>query len=351
MDTTVTGPRLTFEATRITQATRIALGRLGDELRRPGAAAWAGPVMQGSATSRADLEARVGVDALDELLDAGLAAAVGSQARLAFSIMDVGGILTAIPKQSWGDEVVYLGPDSGYLVEAAVRLAPRGDRAADLGTGTGLLAAVLASRYRTVVATDVSPSVAASAGLTLALNRLPRDHAAGVCVADVGRGLRDESFDLVVANAPWVPLADGSAESPELFAHGGDTGMELPRRFLLEGASLVRSGGVAITLALDMEVERRERPLQGVCERLRRDGYVVRVLPTPFNRDRPELRADVADRQRSLTDAVHVAVVVARPRPDDEDRASLLVAVDALGRRWQRAMVDEPDPSGPARRS
>jgi methylase of polypeptide subunit release factors len=219
-------------------------------------------------------------------------------------------------------------------VEAVLRLAPRGDRAAELGTGTGLLAALLGSRYRSVVATDLGASVAVAAALTVALNPVPEGHAVAIGRADVAGGLRPDSFDLVAANAPWVPLAVEAAAPREIFAHGGESGVELPRRFLLEGAALLRAGGVAVTLALDVELEGGIRPLRAVGDELAAAGYVVTTLATPFNRERPHLVARMRERQPSITDATHVAVVVARPRSPGDDRASLLVAADALRRRW-----------------
>ena len=334
-------PRLRSSAVRLGPSARSALGVLGDALQEPGAPGWAAPMMAGAPVERTELEARVGPGHLVALEEAGLAAPVGSQVVLATTIVRVGDVLTAIPKYPWGDEVVYVGPDSAYLVEAALRLAPRGDRAAELGTGTGLLAAELASRYRTVIATDVAPSVTTAAALTLALNRRPAGHVVGLCVADVAGGLREDAFDLVLANAPWVPLAPDAPLERELFAHGGDTGVELPRRFLAEGARLLRPGGLAVTLALDVELDADAfgdpRPLRSACARLRESGFDVDVLATPFGRPRPALGELMAARQPALVGATHVAVVVGRPRHPGAGRGSRGVAIDALGRRWLAA--------------
>jgi methylase of polypeptide subunit release factors len=327
-------PSLSFAAARVDAPARAALGALGDQLRQSDLPDWATTFMRGEPADRADLATLLSTDDAGHLVDAGLAAIAGSRVTLAITVSDMGGVLTAVPKAAWGDEVVYIGEDSIYLIEAALRLAPRGERAADLGTGTGLLAAMLASRYRSVVGTDVARSVAGAADLTLALNRRPRTHAAAILVTDVGRGLRADAFDLVVANAPWVPLASESAEPREIFAHGGEEGVELPRRFLLEGAALLRPGGVAVTLALDVEIHGEHRPLRAACAGLTDAGYVVALLPTPFNRDRPHLLQHMAHRQPSLTAATHVAAVVARPAYEGDTRDSLVVAIEFLRRRW-----------------
>ncbi len=322
---------------------RAALAEVGDVLREPDRA-WADDFMRGAPVATDELTRRIGSTQVAVLTDAGLAAELDGHVWLATTISDVGGVLTAIPKHGWGDEIVYLGQDSTYLVEAALRLAPRGERAADLGTGTGLAAAVLASRYRVVIGTDLAPSVTTAAALTLALNRYPDRHRVGLGVGDVASGLRTDAFDLVVGNAPWVPLAPESAAPRELFAHGGELGVELPVRFLRGGAARLRAGGVAITLALDVEVDHRVRPLHAACDELAGAGFVVARLPTPFNRDRPQLAEVTGARQPDLTAATHVAVVVARPRPDDPTRASLQVAIEALRRRWA---TPAPRPAAP----
>jgi methylase of polypeptide subunit release factors len=298
-------------------------------------------MMTGQPARRSQFEDHLPPGAVDELVRSGLGVEEGDRLNLAITIVEIAGVLAVIPKHPWGDHVVYLGPDSAHLIEAAFRLARRGRRAADLGTGTGLHAALLGRRYETVVATDCEPSVVAAADLTLALNHFPPGHQVSVCLADVAQGLRPAAFDLVTANAPWVPLAENLDAPRELFAHGGATGVELPGRFLLEGASLLRPGGVAITLALDVTLgpSSREalaptRPLQAITAALENDGFAVAMLPTPFNRQEPRLFEIMHKRQPRLQTATHVAVVVARPFQGADGRGSLMVAAEALREHW-----------------
>jgi len=335
---------LPFDRVVLDGAAERAVAALGDALRAggDGSGGWAEALMGGAAIDGDVLAAHLPLGTVDVLVGAGLAARADRSVVLATTIVAVGGVLTAVPKVGWGDEVVYLGEDSPHLIEAVLRLAPRGDRAADLGTGTGLLAALLASRYRTVVGTDLAPSVTRAARLTVALNPVPVGHAVAICTTDVAAGLRAGAFDLVAANAPWVPMAVESAGARELFAHGGATGVELPIRFLQQGAALLRPGGVAVTLALDVELTEGGHPLRQAVDRLAADGFATAVLPTPFNRERPHLVEVMRDRQPAVSDAEHVAVVVGRPRRPGDDRQSLLVAAEALGRRWGQRSVPVP---------
>lgn len=306
-------------------------------------------MLRGEPLPRGVFDRCVGTPAREVLVDAGLATDEGGQVSLAVTVIDAGSVLAVIPKFPWGDQVVYLGPDSAHLIEAALRLAPRGERAADLGTGTGLLAALLAQRYSSVVATDIHASVTGAAALTFALNHEPPGHRVGACVADVASGLRPGVFDLVAANAPWVPLAVEFDDPREPFAHGGETGVELPARFLVEGAQLLAAGGIGITMALDASFRSdapwSSRPLVDACDRLKRDGYYVELVPTPFNRERPQLAEIMRRRQPFLDGAEHVAVIVRRPRPGGSGSNALHVAVDALRRRWeQREVVPDLTP-------
>lgn len=84
---------------------------------------------------------------------------------------------------------------------SAIRLGPATSTAFDLGTGTGVLAAVMVRRgINHVVATDISPRALACA----------RDNAQRLALTDrievSGPGLFPEGrADLIVCNPPWLP--------------------------------------------------------------------------------------------------------------------------------------------------
>jgi methylase of polypeptide subunit release factors len=93
------------------------------------------------------------------------------------------------------------------LVAEAVRRWPvAGKRALDVGTGTGVLAFVLAKGGADVTATDLSAAALASAGEDAA--RLGLQGRIAWVQADL---FPDRPFDLVVCNPPWVP---GEAVTP-----------------------------------------------------------------------------------------------------------------------------------------
>jgi hypothetical protein len=323
-----------YEGIRFEPEAQRAVAHLGDEIRRVGADGWCSSMLSGAPIDREAISAHLPAGAVDALLESRLAVADGADIILATTIASVGGVLTAIPNLNWGPDAMYVGPDALFLIEAVLRLAPQGARAADLATGTGLLAAALAPRYRVVVATDIHRSVALAAAITMALNHAPSEHVSCVCVADVAGGLRRDSFDLVAANPPWVPVAVGADRPRELYSYGGETGIELPQRFLLEGAALLRAGGVGITLALDMELDDGRRPLREVRDHLDAAGYRTELVRTPWSIQRQQFVNVIRERQPLVVDAEHVAVVVARPHERDDEREELVTAVEALRARW-----------------
>jgi hypothetical protein len=292
-------------------------------------------MLAGEPVERDEITAHVPSETVDVLVQSGIAEADGTLVTLVVSITGVGGVLVAVPPSNWGPHDIYVGPDALYLVEAVCHLAPDGLRAADLGTGTGVLSANLMASHRVVVATDIHRSLALTAAITMALNDAPTGHVATACVTDVAGGLRRHSFDLVGANAPWVPVVAGPDRTRELYSYGGETGIELPRRFLHEGAALLRAGGVAITLALDMELESGQRPLRRVQADLEAAGYLTAMVPTPWSLRRERFVEVIRERQPAVVDALHVAVVVARPHERGDKRDELFSAVDALRERWE----------------
>jgi len=86
------------------------------------------------------------------------------------------------------------------VAQTKLPAAAKPARAADIGTGTGVLAAVLARRGLWVVATDVSPAALACAQENLA--RLDVAERVTLQQADL---FPKGHFGLVVCNPPWVP--------------------------------------------------------------------------------------------------------------------------------------------------
>jgi hypothetical protein len=96
------------------------------------------------------------------------------------------------------DYVLGIAPASLSLVNLTVPI--KAERALDIGTGCGIQALHLAGRVNQLVATDVNPRALQLARWTAALNRIDLDVRAGSLFEPV----RDERFDLIVSNPPYV---------------------------------------------------------------------------------------------------------------------------------------------------
>ncbi|MCX4882257.1 class I SAM-dependent methyltransferase [Streptomyces sp. NBC_00847] len=127
-----------------------------------------------------------------------------------------------------------------------VLAAPRAGRrtAFDLGTGTGVLAAVLARRgIDHVVATDISPRA-----LACARENVRRLHFTGR-IDIVGPGLFPEGrADLIVCNPPWIPARPTSAVEQGVY----DPGSGMLRDFLDGLTAHLETGGEGWLILSDL---------------------------------------------------------------------------------------------------
>jgi release factor glutamine methyltransferase len=172
-------------------------------------------------------------------------------------------------KEFWGLElavdarVLVPRPDTETLVdEALARLAemtaarPEGaaaapPRLADVGTGSGAIAVVLAKQRpdALVSASDVSPDA-----LMVARANAERHGAAVTFVeGDLAAPLAALApFDLIAANLPYIPSGDIDAlavevrAEPRLALDGGGDGLALVRRLVADTPALLAAGGALV---------------------------------------------------------------------------------------------------------
>src|SRR5690606_338611 len=100
------------------------------------------------------------------------------------------------------DRVLVPRPETELLVEVACRVAPPARRVLDAGTGSGAVAAALATELpaATVVASDRAGGALAVAGANFA-RHAPR---VARVLADWLAPFRAGAFDLVVSNPPYL---------------------------------------------------------------------------------------------------------------------------------------------------
>jgi ribosomal protein L3 glutamine methyltransferase len=122
-------------------------------------------------------------------------------------------------------------------------------RAADVCTGSGCLAILLAQQFpgATVNAIDLSPAALEVAAINVRAHRLTRR--VRLRPGDVFEGVAPVKYDLIISNPPYEPAArcdrlpDEFKQEPRIALDGGRDGLDIIRRLLKQaGARLAPQG-------------------------------------------------------------------------------------------------------------
>jgi release factor glutamine methyltransferase len=159
------------------------------------------------------------------------------------------------------DKVLVPRPETEHLVDEALafiksrfdpNLPKRLVTVLDVGVGSGAIACTLAAESTgvSVEGTDIS-----SAALKVATHNARRLNVFARCNFHFGsfaEPVGERSFDLVIANLPYIPTADlprppdpASFEPREAF-DGGPDGLDAYRKFLPGAPGLLRPGGIGL---------------------------------------------------------------------------------------------------------
>ncbi len=183
-------------------------------------------------------------------LAAGLLARAGGDVACPFRFAYVEDLLLLSDPLDGDDADAVMG--AGATTAALARLArPSGPVSSllDLGCGAGTLALLFATRAARVVGTDVNARAIALARLNAALNGRAVDWRQGDLFAPVA----GETFELVVAQPPFVPRPAGVDVATYL--HGGARGDELALRVLAGLPTHLAPGGRGVVLAMWPQLE------------------------------------------------------------------------------------------------
>lgn len=279
------------------------------------------------------VERLLGSPTVSRLQRHGLLQGHGPDLRLICPMIHVGNRLAVVPSA----QIAYLGSDSTVLLDIAMRVAPQGKRVAELASGTGFAALMLSSRFASVLATDISEVCVFVGSVNFHLNGLRPGEGVDLRVGDIANGIPEASSDLVLANAPWVPTANSRGN---LFADGGPTGSELPRRFIREGVRLLRPGGVLAMLVSDTTLRDGRRPILEVGQELHEEGYAVFLFPILAS-EHTRLGDGAAPVDREIQEISVSALIVWRPaqRGAAAKAAALAAAVNAQAYRFSGGLT------------
>jgi release factor glutamine methyltransferase len=113
-----------------------------------------------------------------------------------------------------------------------------GDLVLDMGTGTGFLALLAAIKAKKVLGVDVNPRAIEVARGNALLNNIKNVE---FRVSDLFSDIRDEVFDLIIFNPPYLPVDEmdmlGRSWS------GGSNGLDIIKRFLKSAPDYLNEGG------------------------------------------------------------------------------------------------------------
>ena len=154
-------------------------------------------------------------------------------------------------------------PETEELAEWLLKHAklPEEARILDMGCGSGVLGLTLAAEIPAARVTLADLSADALALSRENAGQLEIGNAEFV-ESDLFSALGDRTYDLVVANLPYVPEADRAtlakelAHDPALALFGGPDGMDVIRRFVPEAARRLLPGGwLALEIGIDQAAE------------------------------------------------------------------------------------------------
>ncbi|NJE85588.1 methyltransferase domain-containing protein [Thermococcus sp. CX2] len=135
----------------------------------------------------------------------------------------------------------------------------KGDVALDVGTGTGIIALLMARKAKFVLGIDINPLAVELARENARLNGIKN---AEFRVSDLFENVEGK-FDIITFNAPYLP---GEPEEPiDLALVGGETGREVLDRFINEVKNYLKPGGtVQIVQSSITGIEETLRNLEAV---------------------------------------------------------------------------------------
>lgn len=141
---------------------------------------------------------------------------------------------------------VYRPQGDTWLLAEALRTVRLGARVLDVGTGTGALALAAArSGAGQVIAVDVCAQAVFSARVNAWLRRLP----VRVVQSDLVDAVRDEAFDLILANPPYVCSTATDPvrpRGPKRAWDGGAGGRVVLDRLCATAPALLAPGGTLL---------------------------------------------------------------------------------------------------------
>jgi release factor glutamine methyltransferase len=117
-----------------------------------------------------------------------------------------------------------------------------GERVLDMGTGCGILAVLSAHKASRVLAVDVNPNAVKCARENARRNNV-LEKIDFICGDLFNPIRREQLFDLILFNAPYLPVEEKPKEWVDYAWSGGENGRSVLDRFLNDASDYLKRGG------------------------------------------------------------------------------------------------------------
>lgn len=141
-------------------------------------------------------------------------------------------------------------PETELLVEEAINSIEDGSRVLEIGSGTGIISIALARHKNAkVTAIDINKEAIELAKKNAAYNDVEIDFRLGDLFEPI---LKDESFDLIISNPPYIredekkKLEKELEFEPDNALFSGDDGLDLIRKIVKESPKYLNDNGIVL---------------------------------------------------------------------------------------------------------
>ena len=178
------------------------------------------------------------------------------------------------------DENVYAPAEDTFLLAENLQVSS-GDFVLDMGTGCGILAVLAAENARYVLAVDINPFAVKCAKKNAEINKVK--HKIDFLLGDLFKPIKPgEIFDLIIFNAPYLPVEPGEEKIwiGRAWA-GGKTGREIIDRFISDAPKFLRRNGRI--MLVQSSLSDIDKSLDAF-NKLGLDAKIIAEIKVPFER-------------------------------------------------------------------
>ena len=140
--------------------------------------------------------------------------------------------------------MVYTPREDSYLLKDFIQsLDLENTKTLDMGTGTGIIALEMARKGADVTAADINPEALEEAKRNAKIQSIKNIE---FIQTDLFENI-EETYDIITFNPPYLPKKEGQ-ETKEKEWYGGETGVEITRKFIQNTHRYLGENGAYLTI-------------------------------------------------------------------------------------------------------